>query len=424
MKIGLSFLLLLFYTVSIAQQSGKRTMRKTIPEASNAILDSFENDIRNEITAKDIAGAAYVLYHNGAVVRMKAFGESDVESHRPMQTTDIFRLASTTKPIASLALLLLQEDGLINMNDRLEEYLPAFTNLVVLDRIDTLNGMTVLRTHPAKNPILLRHLLTHTAGFASQHNGELKSLYESTFKDISANDLTYFADQLASLPLNHEPGEGWIYGPSINIAAKVIEQVSGMSFQDFLEKRILGPMQMFETRFYLDSTAANKLTSLYTRDANGVMKVVDPGTVSSRFISGPKVHYSGSGGLTSTLNDYLKFCVMVLNNGVHEGIVIAKPETIALMKTDQVPLNINADPNTQPGQLNEGFTFAYQIVRKEINSSVKPKGTISWYGATGPVFFIEPQEKIVGIYMTQMQPYSHINSRKNFSNAMLKSLVK
>jgi CubicO group peptidase (beta-lactamase class C family) len=244
MKTGLSFLLILFCTVSIAQQNGKHTIRKTVTEASNAILDSFENDIRNEIAAKDIAGAAYVLYHKGAVVRMKAFGESDVDSHRPMQTTDIFRLASMTKPIASLALLLLQEDGLINMNDRLEEYLPAFTNLVVLDRIDTLNGMTVLQTHPAKNPILLRHLLTHTAGFASQHNGKLRSLYQSTFKDISANDLTYFADQLASLPLNHEPGDGWIYGPSINIAAKVIEQVSGMSFQDFLEKRILGPMQM------------------------------------------------------------------------------------------------------------------------------------------------------------------------------------
>lgn len=424
MKSGLSFLLILFCTVSIAQQSGKHTMRKTITEVSNAILDSFENDIRNEIAAKDIAGAAYVLYHKGAVVRLKAFGESDVDSHRPMQTTDIFRLASMTKPIASLALLLLQEDGLINMNDRLEEYLPAFTNLVVLDRIDTLNGMTVLQTHPAKNPILLRHLLTHTAGFASQHSGKLKSFYQSTFKDISPNDITYFADQLASLPLNHEPGDGWIYGPSINIAAKVIEQVSGMSFQDFLEKRILGPMQMHETRFYLDSTEANKLTSLYTRDANGVMKVVDPGTVSSRFISGPKVHYSGSGGLTSTLNDYLKFCVMILNNGVHEGIVVAKPETIALMKTDQIPLNINGDLNTQPGQLTEGFTFGYQIARTYNNKSLKPKGTISWFGATGSIFFIDPQEKVIGIYMTQMQPYSHINSRKNFSNSMLKSIMK
>ncbi len=423
MKLVIIFLILLCSTVSIAQQSGKSTMRKTVKEAPNAILDSFENDIQKEIAAKDIAGAAYVLYYKGAVVRMKAFGESDVDSHRPMQTTDIFRLASTTKPIASLALLLLQEDGLINMNDRLEKYLPSFANLVVLDRIDTLNGTTALRTHPAKYPILLRHLLTHTSGFASQNDGEMKALYLSTMKDFYTNDLTYFANKLASLPLNHEPGEGWIYGPSINIAAKVIEQVSGMSFQDFLAKRILGPIQMHETRFYLDPSEANRLTSLYTRDANGVMKVVDPGTVSSRLISGPKVHYGGSGGLTSTLNDYLKFCNMILNNGVHEGIVIAKPETIALMKTDQVPLNINANLNTKPGQLTEGFTFGYQIARTENNNSLRRKGTISWYGATGPVFFIDPQEKIIGIYMTQMQPFLHINSRKNFSESMLKSIV-
>jgi CubicO group peptidase (beta-lactamase class C family) len=197
-----------------------------------------------------------------------------------------------------------------------------------------------------------------------------------------------------------------------------------MSFQGFLEKRILGPMQMHETRFYLDSTEANKLTSLYTRDANGVLKVVDPGTVSSRLISGLKVHYIGSGGLTSKLNDYLKFCVMILNNVVHEGMVVAKPETIALMKTDQVPLNINADMKTQPSQLTKGFTFGYQIVRKEDNITLKPKGTIFWYRATGPIFFIEPQEKVIGIYMSQMQPYSHINSRKNFSNSMLKSIMK
>jgi CubicO group peptidase (beta-lactamase class C family) len=115
---------------------------------------------------------------------------------------------------------------------------------------------------------------------------------------------------------------------------------------------------------------------------------------------------------------------MILNNGVHEGIVVAKPETIALMKIDQVPLNINADLNTQPGQLTEGFTFGYQIARTDNNKSLKPKGTISWFGATGSIFFIDPQEKVIGIYMTQMQPYSHINSRKNFSNSMLKSIMK
>lgn len=422
MKFTLILCFLFVCTVSIAQQNLKRSPQKFSSETPSAILDSFENVIRKDISAKEIAGGAYVLYHKGKIVRMKAIGESDVNLHRPIQTTDIFRLASMTKPIASLALLLLQEDGLINMNDRLEWYLPAFANPVVLDRIDTLNGIAVLQTHPAKKPILLRHLLTHTAGFASQYGGKLGTLYQATFKDVYSHDLNYFAEQLAPLPLNHEPGDGWIYGPSINIAAKVIEKVSGMSFQDFLQKRILGPMKMRETSFYLEPSDADRLTSLYTHDANGVLKIEDPGSVSSRLISGPKVYYSGSGGLNSTLNDYLKFCIMILENGVYEGKIVAKPETIKLMKTDQVPININAGLNTQVDQLNEGFTFGYQIVRTESNRSLKTKGTISWSGATGPIFFIDPQSKLIGIYMFQMQPNSQINSRKNFPNWMIKSI--
>lgn len=415
-------LVLFVSSLSFAQQKAKQSPKNIQSEAPNAILDSFENEIRRDVAAKDIAGAAYVLYNKGQVVRMKSFGESDVQTHRPLQTTDVFRLASMTKPIASLALLLLQEDGLINMNDRLDQYLPAFANPSIIDRIDTLNGMTVLQTHPAKKPILLRHLLTHTSGFASQYGGTLGAIYQATFNDIYDHNLDYFMNKLSKLPLNHEPGEGWVYGPSINVAARIIEVVTGMAFQDFVQKRIFEPMQMKDTHFYYDATYANRLTTHYTLDAKHQFKVEDPGNATSHLIAGPKVYYSGSGGLNSTMSDYLKFCVMILNNGVYEGKVIAKPETIALMKTDQVPLNINADINTKPGQLTEGFTFGYQIVRKENSRTPKTQGTISWGGATGPIFFIDPTNKTIAIYMVQMQPYSHIISRKDFADAMLKAI--
>lgn len=414
--------LLLIITAFMLQAQERKTVQKTTASINHAALDSFENAIRNDIAKGDIAGAAYMLYHKGSVVRLKAIGESDILSHRILQTDDIFRLASMTKPIASLALLLLQEDGLINMNDRLDQYLPAFAHPAVVDRIDTLQGTAVLLTRPAHKPILLRHLLTHTAGFASQYGGRLGALYLATFTDPYANDLAYFADQLARLPLNHEPGEGWVYGPSINIAARVVEKVSGMPFQDFLQQRVFGPMQMKDTRFYLDASMAGRLTTQYTRDDNGKMKVMDPGSTASRLISGPKVYYSGSGGLNATIEDYLKFCVMILNNGMYEGKQIARPETIAQMKTDQVPLNINADLNTQPGQLTEGFTFGYQILRKENNRTPKKKGSLSWGGATGPIFFIDPAKQLICIYMVQMQPYTHIQSRKNFAETMLRAI--
>lgn len=170
MKWRLVFCLLICASIAFAQQTNKRTNKI---EIANTVLDSFDITVENDINTKDIVGAAYLVYQNGKLIRMKAFGEADMNSHRPMQTNNIFRLASMTKPIASLALLLLQEDGLINMNDRLDQYLPAFTNQLVVDKIDTINGAAVLITHPAKKPILLRHLLTHAAGFASQYGGNL-----------------------------------------------------------------------------------------------------------------------------------------------------------------------------------------------------------------------------------------------------------
>jgi len=412
------FFLLLFFSSSLlfAQQGAKQS------KVNAATLDGFEAEVRKEIQEQKMAGAAYLIYHQGKVRRMKAFGEADMQSHKPMETNSLFRLASMTKPIATLALLLLQEDGLLNMNDRLDTYLPAFANPKVLVKQDTLLGVAILQTEAAKSPILLHHLLTHRAGFVSQWGGTLGGLYLGTYPDVNAHDLTHFSDQLAKLPLSHEPGEGWIYGPSINVASRVVEVVSGMPFQDFVQQRILDPLGMKSTKFFLEEADATRLTTLYAPDGQGGIRVLDPGTVSSKLIAGPKVFYSGSGGLVSTLEDYLTFCVMILNDGKHQGKQIAKPQSIALMKTDQVPLNINAHYFDEGGELAEGFTFGYQIVRKETSKTLKQKGTIGWSGATGPIFFIDPKEELIGIYQFQTQPYSQVDTRKSFADWMIKAI--
>ena len=412
------FFLLLFFSPSLlfAQQGAKQS------KVNAATLDAFEAEVRKEIQEQKMAGAAYLIYHQGKVQRMKAFGEADKASHKSMETNSLFRLASMTKPIATLALLLLQEDGLLNMNDRLDTYLPAFANPKVLVKQDTLLGVPILQTEAAKNPILLRHLLTHTAGFASQYGGTLGGLYEASYPNPYAHDIAHFSDQLAKLPLSHEPGEGWIYGPSINVVGRVVEVVSGIPFQDFVQQRILDPLGMQSTKFFLKEEDAGRLTSLYAPDGKDGLRLVDPGNESSIKITGSKVYYSGSGGLISSLEDYLTFCVMILNDGKHQGKQIAKPETIALMKTDQVPLNINAHYFDEGGQLAEGFTFGYQIVRKETSKTLKRKGTIAWSGATGPIFFIDPKEELIGIYMFQTQPYSQVVTRKTFPDWMIKAL--
>lgn len=421
-KLLFCFIATLFLpTILSAQRSNKNAENKLKSEINTAAIDSFENSIMNDISNKKISGGIYLLYEKGKIVATNIIGESDISTHTPLKRNSFFRIQSMTKPIASLALLLLQEDGLINMNDRLDKYLPEFANPVILDQIDSLNGVIVLRTHPAKNPILLRNLLTHTAGFASAFSQKQKELYAVTFKDAPKYDLAHFSIELSKLPLDFEPNEKWQYGPSINIAARVIEKVSGMSFNDFLKKRILEPMQMNDTKFYLDSADASRLTSLYTLDVNGEMVMTDPGNVSSRKISGPKVYYSASGGLISTLDDYLKFCVMILKNGMHENKMIAKPETIALMKMDQIPSYINSTADLPTGKPDKGFTFGYQILRRESKTSTLSENSISWAGSDCTKFFIDPKREVIGIYLTQNDKYTQIPSWQNFYIWMMKA---
>jgi CubicO group peptidase (beta-lactamase class C family) len=391
-------------------------------KANKIAIDSFENVIKKDVSNKIIAGGTYLLYQKGKIIASNTFGENDINTHVPLKRTDIFRMASMTKPITSLGLLLLQQDGWINMNDRLDQYIPEFANPVVLDRIDTLNGVVVLRTHPAKNPILLRNLLTHSSGFASSFYPSQKAIYDAVFKDVELHDLKHFSHELAKIPLDFEPGENWQYGPSINVAARVIEIVSGMSFNDFLNKRILEPMQMKDTKFYLDSTDAQRLTSLYTLDNKGAIQLTDPGNLSSQLISGPKIFYSGSGGINSTMDDYLKFCIMILKNGIYENKIIAKPETIALMKMDQLPLNVNGAFSMPTGKADAGFTYGYQIIRREGISSPLSEKTISWAGAYGTRFFIDPKREIIAIYLTQNDEYSQVPSWVEFYNWMQKAL--
>ncbi len=422
MKQIIFFLTLFTTNFCFAQKNTNKPLKLLKTELGTSSIDSFENLIKKDISDKVIAGGAYLLYEKGKIIATNAIGESDIKSHTPLKRTDIFRMASMTKPIASLALLLLQQDGLINMNDRLDQYLEEFSNPEVLDRKDTVNGVIILRTHLAKNPITLRNLLTHTSGFASAFYPKQQALYTATFENIANHDLAYFAKQLARLPLDFEPGENWQYGPSINIVGRVIEKVSGMSFNDFLNKRILGPMKMNDTKFYLDSADAPRLTTLYTLNSAGSLVELDPGSVSSSLISGPKTYYSASGGINSTLDDYLKFCVMILNNGMYENTMIAKPETIALMKMDQVALNINAGFGMPSGKPDAGFSFGYQIVRKEGAASALTEKTISWAGSHGTLFFIDPKREAVGIYLTQNDDFGKESSWGNFYKWMMKAL--
>ncbi len=388
------------------------------------VFDAFENEVEKSIQKKEIAGAVTLVARKGKIVHYEAKGQSQIEANIPMQKDAIFRIASMTKPIATLALLLLVEEGKCNPDEPISKYLPEFASQQIMISKDSINGILIYKTREATKPMLIRHALTHTTGQPSAYGGNMPEAYDAIAKNIEKSTIEIFVKKLARLPLTHEPGEDWIYGSGLLIAGRLIEVISGMPFQDFVQKRILDPLEMKDTHFYLEPKDAPRFTTYYQPDGKGNMSIIDPGSEKSARISGPKTFYSGGGGLTSTAMDYFKFCQMVIQDGEYNGVRIAKPATIALMKTDQLPLNIDAVLTIKDDLKNHGFTFGYGIKRREVGVDPRPAGTISWGGSTGPTFFIDLKHEMVAMVMYQTPMTFEIDFKKNFSKWMMNSLIK
>ncbi len=387
-------------------------------------LAKLDSAILYSIRTKQLPGAVVLIAQNGNIVHFKAFGESDIENHKPMTKDAIFRLASMSKAIVTLSLLKLCEEGKCNTEDPISKFLPEFSQPEILLSKDSLDGSYILKTSKATQPILIKHILTHTAGFASQYGGNMQEIYTK----LAANQYNYsineFSKKLAKLPLTHEPGQGWIYGPGILIAGRIIEVITGKPLNISLKESILDQMEMKDTKFFLDEVDAARLTTLYKPGANNSLEVSDPGSIKSNKISGQKVFFNGGGGLNATILDYYNFCQMILDNGVFKGKTIAKASTINLMKTDQTPITIEADISPKDNLKNEGFTFGYQIKRKDNPNDPLPKGSLNWSGATGPTYFIEPTSGIIAILMLQVQPNSQIELRRDFRKLVMNSFTK
>lgn len=388
-----------------------------------SVLQEYESLVNKSIENKEIAGAVTLIARKGKIVHFEAKGKAQIEANIPMRKDAIFRLASMTKPIATLALLLLMEEGKCKPTDLVSKYLPEFASQQVLLSKDSVDGIWMYKTKEATKPLLIQHLLTHTTGQPSAYGGNMPEAYNAISKNAYSGNLEQYVKKLAKLPLTHEPGEGWIYGPGLLVAGRLVEVLSGMPFQDFVQKRILDPLGMKDTHFYLEPKDAPRFTSYYQPDGKGGLALIDPGSEKSIRISGSKTFFSGSGGLHSTAIDYFKFCQMVIQDGEFNGVRIAKPSTIAMMKTDQTPTSLEAAITPTDDLKNNGFTFGYAIKRKDIGNDPRPAGTIYWSGATGPIFFIDLKHEMVAMVLLQRPSTSPAKIRTEFKTWVMKSLV-
>ncbi len=378
-----------------------------IPKIHTDSLQNINDLLNQAVDEQWIAGAVALVAVDGEIVYEEAFGYKNISQNIKMQPDAIFRMASMTKPITSIAILKLYEDGKLDFQDPVSKYIPEFANPQVLLEINPADSSYT--TKPASREVTIHDLLTHTSGISY---GFADTLMNKIYAKEGIIDLTTLKPikieesiaKLGKLPLKHEPGEKFTYGLSIDVLGRVVEVASGMPFDEYLKINIFDPLQMNDTRFYFDDDArAERLTTMYanTRKEALVEFPENPnGSVSGFFpIKGEKTYFSGGAGLSSTAQDYFKFCQMVLNDGEYKGVRILQEETIAYAK------------NNQTGDIRVGkdyFTYGYQIVAEDgdLRFGRKP-GKISWGGAFQTTFWIDPSRNAIAILLTQVYPSYH-----------------
>jgi CubicO group peptidase (beta-lactamase class C family) len=355
--------------------------------------------MRNEIATGKIPGAILLIQQHGKPVYFEKFGFRDIESRHPMTDDTIFRLYSMSKPVTSVAAMMLVEDGKLALDDPLSKYIPAFADVKVgVEKRDD-NGTPALKLEPLQRPITIEDLLRHTSGITYGFYGEsaVRKLYANADLFAGDSDNADFADRLAKLPLAEQPATQWDYGHSTDILGRVIEVVSGKSLFQFEKQRLLDPLGMSETGFYIADEAKRPLIAEPMPDDRFVSPVAGIRDPMER-----RRWESGGAGMVGTTGDYARFAQMLLNGGTLEGRRYLKPETVALMTSDHIgpETKIARDDFYFPGG-DSGFGLGFAVRTSQPPNTRLPLGEYRWDGVAGTFFFIDPKDDLFAICMMQ-----------------------
>lgn len=392
---------------------GKSDPPTAAPEAvglSSPRLVHIRTAMNQHIADKKMAGAMGLIARRGKIAYQETYGMADIENGKPMQFDTIHRIYSMSKPITSVAMMLLYEEGKFQLNDPVAKYLPEFAKMqIAVEEKDPQTGKPVMKTVPAKRPITVRDLLRHTAGLTYGVFGDTLVDQEYRKAKILANvNLAEFVTQLAAIPLQYEPGTRWHYSVSVDVLGRLVEVLSGKPFDQFLQERIFTPLEMRDTGFTVPASKQGRLAKLYSPTKEGPIKLAPICTTRQEcFEKFPDAvpsftqqmgMLSGGGGLVSTAYDYLRFCQMLLNQGQYDGKRLLSRKTVQLMSSD----NLGTIPGMGPG-VGFGLGFAVSKAPGEAGMMGSP-GEYNWGGAAGTKFWIDPQEELIGIFMIQILP--------------------
>jgi len=386
----------LIFTILIFSVSGINAQPAQTDITANGIsqerLKRYSDFLDQEVKTGKIPGAVSLILRKGQVIHDASFGFASLADKKPMQTDNIFHLMSMTKPIVSVAFMMLYEEGHFFLSDPVSKYLPQFENLKVAKDVSLPGGAS----EPLSTKITLHHLLTHTAGLShglggtELDNAVSKALYFEPQESIETR-----VNTLAGLPLVSQPGKQWYYSASPDVLALLIEKLSGMTVAEFLQKRIFDPLDMKDTSYNISKEKQDRWVPVHNYNKEGKMM----NSEQQLPIEGNTV-YGGTHGLFSTASDYMKFCQMLLNNGQSNGKQLLSSKTIELMTMNQI-----GDLSSGPGAgFGLGFGVTTDVAKSMASGSV---GQYYWGGAYSTYFFIDPKEELIAILMTQVQPYSN-----------------
>jgi len=396
-------------TVSAAKPSSS----SSLPAAKNpesvgfdsARLKLLDNYMAKVVSDGRVAGMTTLLARHGKIVQFKTYGKASLATGKPMEKDTIFRIYSMTKPVTGVAMMILFEEGKWRLDDPVTRYVPEFKNLKVVKSVNA-DGTMVLED--MKRPPTMREIMSHTAGFgyglAEQH--PVDKLYRSKGV-LSASSLKEMIDRTATIPLMFQPGADWSYSSSVDIQGYIVEKLTGQTLGQFMEKRIFKPLKMPDTAFYTGAGKADRLAAVYFGDqATG--KIVEAkelfGNPMPDYTKPPNLE-SGGGGLVSTTMDYARFSQMIVNKGELDGVRILSPASVELMGTNVIPKNVLVNSNgTSVARFNEavGFGLDFQVVNDaRAAGTLQGDGTMSWGGAAGTWFWVDPTNDLIAIGMIQ-----------------------
>ncbi|GAB2453804.1 serine hydrolase [Hymenobacter qilianensis] len=383
------------------------------------------DQLLQEYTADSrVPGAIALVMRDGKVVYRKAFGVDDMAAKTPLRPDAIMRIASQTKAVASVGLMLLYDEGKFQLDDPISKYLPAFANPKVLATFNEKDS--TYTTVPAKSEVTIRQLFTHTSGISYPVIGskEAQAIYAKanipSGIGTPGGNLAKSMDALGPLPLMHQPGERFTYGLSVDVLGRLIEVLSGQSLDQYLRTRLFEPLGMRDTYFYLPASKQARLAKLYTEDA--ATKTTVPMRPRQGMIPDyPKeagTYFSGGAGLSSTIDDYAVFLQMMLNNGTHNGRRLLKPATVALITQNQM------------GEINQGsnkFGLGFSVTTAQSAAAKQPglsEGSYEWGGIFGTTYWVDPKEKLVALIYTQKYPSGTARALADkFKTAVYQSLA-